>query len=289
MKCIFCGEDSSYSKSVEHIIPESFGNKTAILPKGIVCDKCNNYFSRKVEGPFLDLETFQRLRQELELEKKNGKRITNYEYPKIGEGAVKQVSNELYLIYSNDNKSESELVRDVAEYKNYLECTDKALLAENKFTSRLLAKIAVEYFVYKCGNEFDVCDYVLTDEAFNSIRKYARYGSDKVWIYNARRIYARNKAYQGDPFRSINYEADFLFFANGEVYFVVFLHGIEYAINMSGSYIEGYKDWLKNNNWRSPLYLTSQEKVKMMMDYHRKISKTAEKIMIYDFNSKKGY
>ena len=48
MRCIFCGSDTSQSTSVEHIIPESFGNSKAILRKGIVCDKCNNYFSRKV-------------------------------------------------------------------------------------------------------------------------------------------------------------------------------------------------------------------------------------------------
>lgn len=33
IKCIFCGECSTNSKSVEHIIPESLGNKTLILRK----------------------------------------------------------------------------------------------------------------------------------------------------------------------------------------------------------------------------------------------------------------
>ena len=44
MRCLFCKQDSSSTKSVEHIIPESIGNKTLILPLGYVCDKCNNYF-----------------------------------------------------------------------------------------------------------------------------------------------------------------------------------------------------------------------------------------------------
>ena len=48
-KCIFCHKDVSISKSVEHIIPESLGNKSHVLPKGYVCDECNNYFARKVE------------------------------------------------------------------------------------------------------------------------------------------------------------------------------------------------------------------------------------------------
>jgi len=36
MQCIFCHKDSSTSKSVEHIIPESLGNKHHFLPKGYV-------------------------------------------------------------------------------------------------------------------------------------------------------------------------------------------------------------------------------------------------------------
>ena len=54
MRCIFCKQDTSKSKSVEHSIPESLGNIEHILPVGIVCDKCNNYIAREVEKPFLD-------------------------------------------------------------------------------------------------------------------------------------------------------------------------------------------------------------------------------------------
>ena len=49
MQCIFCHKDTSLSKSVEHIIPESLGNKHHYLPQGYVCDQCNNYFSIKIE------------------------------------------------------------------------------------------------------------------------------------------------------------------------------------------------------------------------------------------------
>lgn len=69
MRCIFCENDSSSSKSVEHIVPASFGNSTSVLPKGIVCDKCNNYFARKIESPFLNSEAILQLRQELEIDK----------------------------------------------------------------------------------------------------------------------------------------------------------------------------------------------------------------------------
>ncbi|MCI7401213.1 MAG: HNH endonuclease [Christensenella sp.] len=284
MKCIFCGQESSYSKSIEHIVPESFGNKTAFLRKGIVCDKCNNYFARKVEQPFLESETVRVLRQELELENKRGKIIKDYTYPRIGKEYVQQVGENTCMIYTKEDKTESDLAAAVAEYNIYCGNTDKRLLEENIFVSRLLAKMAVEYFIYRCGGEDDVCEYVGSDEIFKSIREYARYESRKIWKYNARRIYARHTAYDGDPFTAINWEADLLFLGNGEVYFVIAMYGIEYAINMGGSYIDGYKYWLENNNFRSPLYLSPQEKQKLLMDYYRKISTTTEKVMIYDFH-----
>lgn len=48
-KCIFClSKDQSFTK-IEHIIPESLGGDE-ILPKGIMCDKCNLYFGTEVEN-----------------------------------------------------------------------------------------------------------------------------------------------------------------------------------------------------------------------------------------------
>lgn len=39
-----------------------------------------------------------------------------------------------------------------------------------------------------------------------------------------------------------------------EIYFVVALWGIEFAINMAGPEISGYENWLKTHNNESPLY-----------------------------------
>ncbi len=42
--CIYCLKDSSNTNNLEHVIPESLGCKDT-LPKGTVCDSCNDYFS----------------------------------------------------------------------------------------------------------------------------------------------------------------------------------------------------------------------------------------------------
>lgn len=50
------------TKSEEHIIPKSLRNDTFVLPSGIICDKCNNYFSTNIEKPFLEIESIKLLR-----------------------------------------------------------------------------------------------------------------------------------------------------------------------------------------------------------------------------------
>lgn len=54
-RCIFCGSITNTYKCKEHIVPDSLGGKD-ILPEGLVCDNCNNYFGREFEKETLDFE-----------------------------------------------------------------------------------------------------------------------------------------------------------------------------------------------------------------------------------------
>jgi hypothetical protein len=47
--CLFCLRTDGGFVSVEHPIPESLGNSELVLPKGVVCDRCNN-------GPLAELD-----------------------------------------------------------------------------------------------------------------------------------------------------------------------------------------------------------------------------------------
>lgn len=40
--CLFCRKGDGGFKSVEHVFSESLGNKEIILPRGVVCDRCNH-------------------------------------------------------------------------------------------------------------------------------------------------------------------------------------------------------------------------------------------------------
>jgi hypothetical protein len=73
VRCLFCKDPSDNSRSVEYILPESPGNTTAIPPPGIVCDTCNNYFSRKVEAPLLNSEEISAFRFHQAIPSKRGR------------------------------------------------------------------------------------------------------------------------------------------------------------------------------------------------------------------------
>lgn len=258
MRCIFCGNDSSTSRSVEHIVPASFGNSTSVLPKGIVCDKCNNYFARKIESPFLNSEAVLQLRQELEIHNRDGKVVNRF--ADLPTKNIMQISQHLHLVMSHEDKTEEEVEQTVFNYQKYLKRTDELLIKPNYNLSRLLAKMAVEAFVYKCLADMKVIDYIIEDDAFKKIRQYVRYGGNYIWEYNARRIYARNEAYNGDIATHINYEFDFLFTSKGQAYFIIVMYGIEYVINIIENTICDYAEWLKDNNYVSPLYISSEQR-----------------------------
>lgn len=56
--CLFCGARDGF-EHVEHIVPKSLGNDLLVLPKGWVCDQCNNSHSafegRALSGSILGL------------------------------------------------------------------------------------------------------------------------------------------------------------------------------------------------------------------------------------------
>lgn len=51
--CIYCKSEDAEFKNVEHTMPEALGNETSILPRGYVCNSCNNELST-VEGRFIE-------------------------------------------------------------------------------------------------------------------------------------------------------------------------------------------------------------------------------------------
>jgi hypothetical protein len=55
-KCIYCLSSDNTFRSEEHIFPEGLGNDDAVLPKGYVCDTCNNGILSELDSYLIDFE-----------------------------------------------------------------------------------------------------------------------------------------------------------------------------------------------------------------------------------------
>lgn len=270
MRCLFCKEDSSSTKSIEHVIPESLGNKAFTLPRGYICDKCNNYLAREVEKPFLEREDMRLLRFQEEIPSKKNK------FPLItgmwGDVPV-EVKKELYNgeVIGSIGLPE-ELIRGLRSSPNdhyrmmVPAYTDNLFPPQNAVTSRFIGKMALEALAHKFSSVDDGLDQLIDDQQFDPIRNHVRRGFPKAWPCHIRRIYPHRKAWvdnDEEPYQIIH-EFDFLMPGvtevnesqpvRAELYFIIALWGMEFAINLGGPYIEGYQAWLQEHSNASPLY-----------------------------------
>lgn len=271
MICIFCHKDSSSSKSIEHIIPESLGNKDYYIPKGYVCDECNHYFAIKIEKSLLSQPYFVSLRHRNEILTKKGKLVKQQMFfpGALKTAEVTMQTTDKGLLGSFDDEELYKTIKEKGihtmiglyipepDYPNYI-------------VSRFLAKCAYEYFLYnKMGEDkYDLCvkEFLCKEiDILKDLREYARYGKGEYWQYNQRRIYSEGGLFHNESEESY-YEIlhEMTFFTKeynehsdgmveAEIYYVLAIGGMEYAICISDPDISGYRNWLDLNGGHSPL------------------------------------
>lgn len=256
MRCIFCKQDSFGSKSVEHIVPESLGNKSHVLPAGIVCDKCNQYFALKIEKILLEQEFFKNLRHRNAIESKRG-RIPSGKVivPKTySEGEI-FLSKRHMSVVSVDPLSAQLIAYGLVNHLiiPYVQQPEKS----NKHIARFLGKVALESFAQRLLVNEEWLNLWINDSQFDLLRNYVRYNLDvNKWDYHVRQIYAEDEKffYPDGSYVDMVFESDFLYTRHGELYFTLALKGYEFTINVGGPNLDGYLDWLKENDNDSPLY-----------------------------------
>jgi hypothetical protein len=260
VKCIFCKRDSSGSRSVEHVIPESLGNTEHLLKPGIVCDTCNNYFASKVEGPLLSEPYFRYQCSIADIPSKKGR-------PARVRGVHLESRTSIELIRSLDSSGISvgaafekdenrwiESVQNVETGRIYMPIP----AAPNEIVlSRFLAKVAVECLALRVVDLDGGIDGLVSERALDPLRDYARKGQSKqVWPFHARPLYPADFAFVGSGQKPYEVLHEWVFTDLDEVglYFVFALFGIEYSFNLSEPEIETYKAWLGANSGKSLLY-----------------------------------
>lgn len=255
MRCLFCKADSLSSHSVEHILPESIGNTQHVLPPGVVCDKCNNYFSREVEKPFLESAAIKILRFHQSIPSKRGvipplQGILTPNYPAL---IQRYITGSLKASVALEPNAIEHLVKSKG---GMLILPAGAELPKGIITSRFLAKAALEAMAERLIAYPDGLAYLVDEKQLDLIRDHARKGSYREWPINVRRIYDANKKWNDETNAEfqIVHEYDILKTDWDEWFFVVAIFGLEFAINFGGNEISGYEQWLQEHDNASPLY-----------------------------------
>ena len=100
--CLFCRRTDRPFSSVEHILPESMGNREWTLPAGVVCDTCNNGALAAAEKDLCEFFPIKAVRTLTATKNKKGR------YPEFRFGAgTMQHDGETLRIMVNDDDDET--------------------------------------------------------------------------------------------------------------------------------------------------------------------------------------
>lgn len=173
-RCIWCLEEKDESSfDISHVVPECVGNESQILPKGIVCKKCNNYFGTKVEPYLLSdplfhiIAVFLRLQDPEDMNEFRD-RVWDSTHPPSG-SVTRNMSLDATISPDSFNLD--------LQYTVGGQISKTYKRREKAFLSRAVHKIAFEslawvIFVKKVDTQLDIFD-----SDFNHVREWVRYGN----------------------------------------------------------------------------------------------------------------
>jgi hypothetical protein len=261
MNCIFCQLVSDGSKSEEHIIPESLGNTDHVLPRGWVCDGCNNYMSRKLEKPFLDSLHLIEARFTLAVPNKKGRipsmpvlhpksrtRLELFHLPDgqgLGVGAAADEDPTRWVEFLGTEKTGS------------IYMPHAPLPESSQVVARFVGKVGLEALAHRLLPDSCANAELAFKKELKELRNFVRWNSHRgTWPISVRRIYSEDCGFlsgDGTPYQVLH-EFDILVTAEGEYYIALVVFGVEYVMNLGGPELDGFEKWLKDNNNISPLY-----------------------------------
>ncbi len=258
-RCIFCKSADRDFTSCEHIVPESLGNKVHVLPPGIVCDWCNNYFARKVEAPILNTPFFKQARSRNGIPNKRNRLfpIDAIAFPVPLHMQLMMVPGEDRLIYTKHGRDNVSFKRLLDQRQNFSVILPVAGPPEARLMARFLAMMALEAWAKKlldCDGDLD--GDLIDKPELDELRSFARFGAGvHEWPFADRRLYPEGHSFrEGDSDFEILHEYTLLYTESNELYFVIAILGTEFAINLGGPEIDGYQSRLSRTENKSPLY-----------------------------------
>lgn len=261
MRCIFCKSISDSSVSEEHIIPESLGNVDHVLPPGWVCDTCNNYIARKIEKPFLESHYGKLSRATRRVPNKKG-RIPPWTgfHPRSRTKIEMFQEDGVWCVAPAEGEDQSSWVKSVTSHESgRLWMLDPGLPKADQVAARFVAKVGLEALAAKCLQIPGWNDELVDKAEFDELRNFVRIGAPNTsWPISVRQIYPPDFLFADIRYGSHEILHEFMIHCienseGMELYAVVAIFGVEFAINLGGPELDGYEAWLKQNGNRSPL------------------------------------
>jgi hypothetical protein len=241
-------QDSSTSVSVEHIVPESLGNTTLVLPPGLVCDRCNNYFARKVEGPFLNSPAILALRHLEGVQNKRG-RIPGMDVV-LGNGIPGRLERHpaLKIPFSLDVSATDAawLTKNPGAWPTCASFPSPDRPDPTRDVARFLAKAGLEHLVHRNLDFPEGLESIFGAPELEPCRRFARYGEGpKHWGVRVERIYDADHLFEENlPDDQRVWEMDLLIPDDREsAFFAMSIFGLELAINLIGPDLGSYDRW----------------------------------------------
>jgi len=229
--CIFC-ENETISVSIEHIVPESLGNKNYTLPKGAVCDVCNGRFSQ-FESTALNNSIIAMERARYGIITKKGKHVKG----KIGELNISGDENFEKQFINVKGLNESNLTYDPKSNSFYLSVKsfDKSEVA----MSKLLLKIGLEAIYWSQQKVYQKND-------FSNLKNFLTSINNNDWPFVTSRHEEKPFTFiptstQRKELDKINCSLTYLSMNEGEILFKFKYGAISFLINLLNRDLE----WIK--------------------------------------------
>ncbi|MDD2177752.1 HNH endonuclease [Acidovorax sp. D2M1] len=127
---------------------------------------------------------------------------------------------------------------------------------EYRQMGRFLAKVGLEVLAFKTLAVPSWNDELVDHPALDELRNFARFNEGLDWPFTVRPLHPVNAVFlEGDEAFELLHEFDILLTRSSEAYLATSIFGVEMVINLGGRENDGFRCWLEENQWASPLYM----------------------------------
>lgn len=135
--------------------------------------------------------------------------------------------------------------------------SDAPDLPEYRLMSRLIGKVGLEVLAHRVQHVREWNVEIADKRDLDPIRQYVRFDRGKsTWPFAYRTLHPVNAVFRDEQETyEVLHEFDLLYTKKNELYIILAIFGVEFALNLGGPELDGYIRWLKEHDFASPLYI----------------------------------